>query len=565
MAQVINTNSLSLLTQNNLNKSQSSLSSAIERLSSGLRINSAKDDAAGQAIANRFTSNIKGLTQASRNANDGISVAQTTEGALSEINNNLQRVRELSVQATNGTNSQSDLDSIQAEIQQRLSEIDRVSGQTQFNGVKVLASNSSMKIQVGANDGETISIDLKEITSDTLGLNGFNVNGKGTIANKAATVSDLTAAGATGTGPYTVTTKNAALTSEDALSRMNTGDTVVTTGTSGATYTYNKEKGSFTTTATVVSGDVAAFSANLKPAAGTTVSGVYTRSSGTVNFEADANGKITVDGKDAYIAADGNLTTNNAGSPPAATIDSLFANGSTVAVAGSVKLGDTTYNFGLAANSGFTYTKTVTKDAVLADINASATANAALTGATVNYLSGIQTGSAAFGGANTNGAGKALATFVDADKELTTVGQFTTNYNVNKDTGEVTVSGGNGTGKYAAEIGAKAYVSANGKLTTKTTSEGTSTKDPLAALDKALSQVDALRSDLGAVQNRFDSAITNLGNTVNNLSSARSRIEDADYATEVSNMSRAQILQQAGTSVLAQANQTTQSVLSLLR
>ncbi|TKT98184.1 flagellin FliC, partial [Citrobacter sp. wls830] len=165
----------------NLNKSQSSLSSAIERLSSGLRINSAKDDAAGQAIANRFTANVKGLTQASRNANDGISIAQTTEGALSEINNNLQRVRELSVQATNGTNSQSDLDSIQNEITQRLSEIDRVSGQTQFNGVKVLASDSSMKIQVGANDGETITIDLKEITSSTLGLTGFNVNGKGEV------------------------------------------------------------------------------------------------------------------------------------------------------------------------------------------------------------------------------------------------------------------------------------------------------------------------------------------------------------------------------------------------
>ncbi|EBF4962602.1 flagellin FliC, partial [Salmonella enterica] len=126
------------------NKSQSSLSSAIERLSSGLRINSAKDDAAGQAIANRFTSNIKGLTQASRNANDGISLAQTTEGALSEINNNLQRVRELSVQATNGTNSQSDLDSIQAEITQRLGEIDRVSGQTQFNGVKVLSQSGEL-------------------------------------------------------------------------------------------------------------------------------------------------------------------------------------------------------------------------------------------------------------------------------------------------------------------------------------------------------------------------------------------------------------------------------------
>ncbi len=185
MAQVINTNSLSLLTQNNLNKSQSSLTSAIERLSSGLRINSAKDDAAGQAIANRFTANIKGLTQASRNANDGISVAQTTEGALNEINNNLQRIRELSVQATNGTNSDSDLTSIQSEIQQRLSEIDRVSGQTQFNGVKVLASDQDMTIQVGANDGETITIKLQEINSDTLGLSGFGI--KNPTKLKAAT------------------------------------------------------------------------------------------------------------------------------------------------------------------------------------------------------------------------------------------------------------------------------------------------------------------------------------------------------------------------------------------
>lgn len=175
MAQVINTNSLSLLTQNNLNKSQSSLSSAIERLSSGLRINSAKDDAAGQAIANRFTSNIKGLTQASRNANDGISIAQTTEGSLSEINNNLQRVRELAVQSSTGTNSQSDLDSIQAEITQRLNEIDRVSGQTQFNGVKVLAKDNTLTIQVGANDGETIDINLKEINAKTLGLDSLNV------------------------------------------------------------------------------------------------------------------------------------------------------------------------------------------------------------------------------------------------------------------------------------------------------------------------------------------------------------------------------------------------------
>jgi RNA polymerase sigma factor (sigma-70 family) len=254
MAQVINTNSLSLITQNNINKNQSALSSSIERLSSGLRINSAKDDAAGQAIANRFTSNIKGLTQAARNANDGISVAQTTEGALSEINNNLQRIRELTVQATTGTNSTSDLDSIQDEIKSRLDEIDRVSGQTQFNGVNVLSKDGSMKIQVGANDGETITIDLKKIDSDTLGLNGFNVNGKGETANTAATLKDMsgfTAAAAPGgtVGVTQYTDKSAVASSVDILNAVagTDGNKVTTSadvgfGTPAAavTYTYNK-------------------------------------------------------------------------------------------------------------------------------------------------------------------------------------------------------------------------------------------------------------------------------------------------------------------------------------
>ncbi|MGB5807898.1 flagellin FliC, partial [Castellaniella sp.] len=189
----MNTNYLALVSQNNLNKSQSALGSAIERLSSGLRINSAKDDAAGQAIANRFTANIKGLTQAARNSNDGISIAQTTEGALNEMNNNLQRIRELSVQAANGTNSASDLKSIQDEIGQRLSEINRVSEQTQFNSVRVLASNSKLAIQVGANDNETIEIDLKQIDSKTLGLDTFNVTGpQGTLS--ALVASDYEAA-----------------------------------------------------------------------------------------------------------------------------------------------------------------------------------------------------------------------------------------------------------------------------------------------------------------------------------------------------------------------------------
>ena len=192
---VVNTNVLALTSQNNLTKSQSALGTAIERLSSGLRINSAKDDAAGQAIANRFTANIKGLTQASRNANDGISIAQTTEGALNEINNNLQRIRELSVQAANGTNSESDLKSIQDEIGQRLSEIDRVSEQTQFNDVEVLAKDNKLRIQVGAKDGEVIEIDLRKVTSQTLGLSALNVTDSALSKNFTVVPNEITPAG----------------------------------------------------------------------------------------------------------------------------------------------------------------------------------------------------------------------------------------------------------------------------------------------------------------------------------------------------------------------------------
>ncbi|EHE9877393.1 flagellin FliC, partial [Escherichia coli] len=177
MSQVINTNALSLVAQNNLNKSQSTLGTAIQRLSSGLRINSAKDDAAGQAISNRFTASISGLTQASRNANDGISIAQTTEGALNEVNDNLQNIRRLTVQAQNGTNSDSDRQSIQDEINARLAEIDRISDQTEFNGVKVLSKDQNLSIQVGANDNETIDIQLNEMNADNLNMTGFNVSG----------------------------------------------------------------------------------------------------------------------------------------------------------------------------------------------------------------------------------------------------------------------------------------------------------------------------------------------------------------------------------------------------
>ncbi|WP_439686679.1 Flagellin [Cupriavidus oxalaticus] len=553
MAQVINTNSLSLMTQNNMNTSQSQLNTAIQRLSSGLRINSAKDDAAGQAIANRFTSNIKGLTQAARNANDGISMAQTTEGALNEINNNLQRIRELSVQAANGSNSDSDLSSIQDEITQRLSEIDRVSGQTQFNGIKVLASDNSLSVQVGANDGETISIDLKQITAKTLGLDGFNVSGKG-IKNKAATEADVLSKGSyvgttNGVKQYDVDTDHTKATKADVMGKFGTGDTAVI-GTT--TYTYNGTSGKFTYNGQITAGATAAadFAAAVTPATGSTTATVTIGgSSQDIIINDDGSIAAADDGATLYLDATGNLTKTNAGSDPVADINNLTAqlydDGALTTTGGSIAIhGGATYT-GDAAGGNVTVTGLSISKEDLSTAYVAAGGTAVIGGTTYDIGSGtaptVQTGAADVYLDPTSGA-------------LTTTAATTASYFVQKD-GSVTTA--QGTAVYLNE--------ATSNLTTEATRDGTTTADPLKKLDAALSNVDSLRSSLGAIQNRFESTIANLNNTVTNLSSARSRIEDADYATEVSNMTRAQILQQAGTSVLAQANQTTQNVLSLLR
>jgi flagellin len=566
MAQVINTNSLSLVAQNNLNKSQSSLNSAIERLSSGMRINSAKDDAAGQAIANRFTANIKGLTQATRNANDGISIAQTTEGALTEVNNNLQRVRELSVQAANGTNSASDLDSIQAEITQRLDEINRVSEQTQFNGVKVLSADAGkLTVQVGANDGETIDIDLQEISAKTLGLEGFNVNGKGEVANAAASADDLVLAGFTkagspaANGSYafskTTTTNNAAATSAAVFSNLADGATVTYAGTdtglgqaaTGGTYTYDKETDSFSFSSADVSN--AAVASFLAPAAGQTKAATVEIGGESQDVLIDSTGNITAadDGAALYLDGDGNLSKTNAGGDAQATMASLTASMSAAAgTGGTITVGDTVLTADTVTGNAF--------DVAGASISASALKGLANVGGYSTATHTVAAGTAAAGGAVTVTAGGAAA-YTDADGALTV------------DASETSTATyyAQANGKVTDDTGAQLYKTEDGDFTLEATTASEATADPLAAIDAALSKVDKLRSSLGAVQNRFDSTIANLGTTVTNLASSRSRIEDADYAVEVSNMTRAQILQQAGTSVLSQANQTTQGVLSLLR
>ncbi|WP_370554954.1 flagellin [Edwardsiella tarda] len=434
MAQVINTNSLSLMAQNNLNKSQSALGTAIERLSSGLRINSAKDDAAGQAISNRFTANINGLTQASRNANDGISLAQTTEGALNEVNDNLQNIRRLAVQAQNGSNSASDLSSIQDEINQRLDEIDRISKQTDFNGVKVLSGDQKLSIQVGSQDGQTIDIDLKAINRSTLGLDGFSV----------------------------------------AKNSVSVGDAITTVTGDG--------------TGAPVPVDLGAAAKDLGADASTL----------SLHALKDKDGKLT-----------GNYVVQSGDNFYAASLDTTT---------GKVGLNKTDVKYTDSAN-GLTTAATQAQQLVKVGVDKN--------GNNVGYVT-------------FQGKSYAAAGTLDNGKD--------------KVTGNTAMKG----------TAVDTVLELSGAAATATFS-GVSSADPLSKLDSALSQVDGLRSGLGAVQNRFDSVINNLNSTVNNLSASRSRIQDADYATEVSNMSRAQILQQAGTSVLAQANQSTQNVLSLLR
>ncbi|WP_336724556.1 flagellin [Achromobacter ruhlandii] len=568
MAAVINTNYLSLVAQNNLNKSQSALGNAIERLSSGLRINSAKDDAAGMAIANRFTANVRGLTQAARNANDGISLAQTTEGAASEINTHLQRVRELAVQAANGSYSTEQLNSIQDEINQRLQDIDRISQQTDFNGVKVLSDKATpLTLQVGANDNETITLNLSEVSAKTLGLDGFNVNGTGETKNRTATVTDLTAANGTVTGnDWVVQTNHASATADQVFAKLENGNKVTlgaAVPSSATVYTYDaaNKNFSFTDKSASDAATVTTLANSLRPPTGT-ATGTYIHANGTASttFEVDATGAITVNGSAAFLDAGGNLTTNSA-SGTAATLNTVMtavSNNTNAAGQSSLSIGGKTYqNLGGGASSAahVTYINTSSSEALLATAKANATANdvtvtlgTGITSATVQFTSGTSTN-----------------TYVDDKGAFTTTANFQTNYHVDPTSGKATVTGGTGGGDYAPKTGSLVYVSASGKLTTNTTSKGTKTEDPMKTLDAAFSVLNKMTGEMGAVQNRLESTINNLNNVINNLANARSRIQDADYATEVSNMSKAQILQQAGTSVLAQANQVPQTVLSLLR
>ncbi len=455
MAQIINTNILSLTAQRNLNRNQSNMAVSMQRLSSGLRINSAKDDAAGLAISERFTTQIRGLNQAIRNANDGVSFAQTAEGALSTVGDSLQRIRELAVQSINDTNSSSDRQALNNEVSQLVSEINRVSSSTQFNGQNILdGSLSTLTFQVGANQNQTIAVTGVDSRGSALGA-AYDT-GTAILASSITAMTDITLNGIA----VDLTTST---TVSDVVSAINNG------------YASHGVQALRDTTITTAALTVAA-----------ALTGTNTAS-------------VTMNG----VAIDFNAATSATSTTVAAQINNF-----------STQTGVTATVVATGAAGTITLTSS-------ADIAVTADAGAVV------------------GGAETYNRGIILATDVGST---------------------ITVGGTD-----AAALGLGAIAAVDHTLNGVDVLTGTTANASLLVLDFALQQVSGLRSELGAVQTRFESTISNLEVTAENMTSARSRIRDTDFAKETADLTRVQILQQAGIAMLAQANAQPQSVLALLQ
>lgn len=510
MAQVINTNALSLMAQNNLNKSQTQLGTAIQRLSSGMRINSAKDDAAGLAISNRFTSSIRGMTQAARNANDGISLAQTTEGALEEVTENMQRIRELTVQAKNGTNSASDLDSIKKEIGTRLEEIGRVAETTNFNGVKVFdGSKEKITIQIGDKDADTIDIKLSKLDMETLGLDEF-------MADFAGIGITVNGAGITAASQFEGKGTDAPDDTEFSADKIGVNDPDV------ASKNYKliaADRTEMITKATGVTGDVGDKQVLSYEDKDTGLTRFFVANSVTgeaqevnITFQVTGTNPDKEIEKDAIAAGD---VLN------AADTDMLLNGPTKLGTATRVKAGDTINSNGADITLDKDMLEAISTDVFGEDIATSGMRMFSVEGADPNTFYAI------------NKAGEVKVFELEADGSVTA-----------------------GSVDDARNADADQIAKESSRL---------ASEDLLERLDDALTTVADFRADLGAVQNRFSSIVANLNTNIINTTEARSRIQDADFSVEVSAMSRANILQQAGVSVLAQANQVPQNVLSLLR
>jgi flagellin len=543
---VINTNISALRAQSGAAMAETSLSKAMERLSTGKRINSAKDDAAGLAISQRMTANIRGMAVAIRNANDGISMAQTAEGALGEVTNILQRVRELTVQSANGTFSADNRASLQAETNQLLAEVNNIAKTANFNGLKLLdGSIKDLKLQTGVNAGDSVGISMANISTNALGLTSGGAPGQITTGRVGA-VTGLAVGDVTFNGV-------------NALGSVPTADTAEALA---AAINENSDKHGVTATASnnVTSAKITAESFAVGDI---TIGGVSVGAAASVE-ELVANINRNDFGVTATLNSDKTITLSNT-TGKAITVGGTAAGGFTAGTyQGFVSL-QSKDGSDIKIVGTNTTPATAIADVQLMGVNVASDG--------VSFSGGAVSGAALVADALViNGVEIGASATASAADKAAAINAQTDNTNV-----KATVSGTslvltstNGGGIRVEGTGAAAigFVAQGGSAYMTSTLDISSQEAAVAALgilDTAIDSVAQSRGDLGALQNRLESTVSNLTTTSTNLSEARSRIEDADFSAESTNLARSQVLSQAATAMLAQANQTQQNVLSLLR
>ena len=533
MTAVINTNIASLNAQRNLNASQSSLNTALQRLSSGLRINSAKDDAAGLAISERFTSQIRGLNQAARNANDGISLSQTAESALGSQSDILQRIRELSVQSANATNSSTDRAALQAEVTQLSAEFDRIATTTQFNGVNLLdGSFTSQQFQVGANANQTISVSIT----------GSRASQVGTYVNSAGTANGPNGAAATARNTFVANSSGTTATAIGAplykgVSAAATGSSLVINNTTVADSTSYAGTASSQDATSAYAKAAAINASNIS-------GGVKATATTNLTFEKTGGANVTA-GDFLDVASAGGDTVDY----------SLTINGTTVLSASALTNGNT-ISIDSAVTSINQYSATT---GVTAGKDSSG--NLTLTGADGRNVAVSENFNSTTAGAGTT-VSTLFSKFADGGASHNDTQAETYRGQVSlQSTNSISISAGGATIGFSGTQN----LAATGNVNAIDISTLNGANNAILAIDSALQQISSSRASLGAMQNRFDKTIANLQSTAENNSAARSRIQDTDFAAETASLTRGQILQQAGTAMLAQANSLPNGVLSLLR
>jgi flagellin len=552
---VINTNIAALRAQAGSNAASSMTQTAMERLSTGKRINSAKDDAAGLAISSRMTSTVRGLAVAVRNANDGISLAQTAEGALSLVTNMLQRMKELAVQSSNGTLGDSERGALQNEASQLISQINDIAKTTNFNGINLLdGSNKDLKLQTGTNASDSVSIALTSTSARDLGLSG--TKGVITSGRVAGSATAIAANGLQINGKdafLTVKTINGADTAAQLAAAVN--ENSANSGVKATAFN------SFTSK-TLSEGAIAGSAVSIN---GKNVDGATTLQGFVDNINRGGLGVAATLNKDNTITL-ANTTGADITVADATTGDSMFTDGT---YTGFVNLenGD---------GSPISLTSTSALQTALGVNSFDGTSYKGLTSATTgsaitagNFkINGVTIGAVAGGGATVAAQETALLAAINAKSGDTgVIGSFQGDklFLSGVDGGPVRVEGSDAaTFGLAVQGGTKESAEASGSAKLDVSTQEAAAKS-LTVIDKALDMVSAKRGDLGAIQNRLEVTVNNLSTTSINLQDARSRIEDADFSAETTNLAKSQILSQAATAMLAQANQNAQGVLSLLR